>query len=82
MAPKFDCFTALQRRRDQRDVVLSLVLNMLFFFKIFKIEIFPTKSDLQTNETYRGVVLNHIYKYIPFWFCGTAFKRIKSWITI
>ena len=65
-------------RREQWDVVLSLVLNMLFFFIIFKISLLQLKSELQTNEAYRGVVLNPISKYIPFWFCGTAVKRIKS----
>ena len=27
-------------------------------------------------------MLNPIYKYIPLWFGGTAYKSFKSWITI
>ena len=44
-------------------------------------QIIQFNHEIETNEAYQGVVLSNIYKYIPLWFGGTAYKRFKSWIT-
>ena len=50
-------------------------------FSSLKLNYSQLNNDLQTDEAYRRVVLSNIYKYIPLWFGGTAYKSFKSWIT-